>query len=56
MVILCSADDQRWVYIEAADGSGSGWMKAGGEYGMECFVGDEPMFSWDVFDGLLFAD
>ncbi len=56
MVILCAADDQRWVYIEAADESGAGWMKAGGKYGMECFVGDEPMFSWDVFDGLLFAD
>ncbi len=55
-VILCATDDYQWVYIQAADGSGSGWMQVSGEYGMECIVGDERLFSWDVFDGLPFAD
>lgn len=55
-VILCATDDVEWVYIEALDGSEAGWMKTGGEFGMECYVGEKTMPSYDVFEGLLFAD
>lgn len=55
-VVLCASDDVEWVYIQSAHSSAGGWMKVGGEFGMDCVVGDQLMDPWDVFDGLLFAD
>ena len=55
-VILCATDDVEWVYIQSIEDGEAGWMRAGGEYGMECLVADQWMDSWDVFEGLLFAD
>lgn len=56
--ILCATDDVEWVCIQMMDGAEpvSGWMRVAGEYGYECVVGDELLYSYDVFDGLMFAD
>lgn len=55
-VILCATDDAAWVYVQSVESGAAGWMRAGGETGMECLVNGEWMFSWDVFEGLVFAD
>lgn len=55
-VILCGSDDVEWVYIQSIDGVEKGWMQLDRETGFECIVGDQKLFSSDVFEGLLFAD
>ena len=55
-VILCASDDVEWVYIESLETESAGWMQVNREMGFECIVGEELLFSDNVFDGLLFAD
>lgn len=55
-VILCATDDVEWVYVKSRDGFAGGWMRLTGDYGYECVVGEESMASYEVFDGLIFAD
>ena len=55
-VVLCATDDVEWVYIQTVEGFASGWMRLAESYGYECVVDDEIMASYDLFDGLIFAD
>lgn len=55
-VVLCATDDKEWVYITSLETNTSGWLQINRHNSYECFVGKEVLGSYDVFDGLLFAD
>lgn len=54
--VLIATDDKEWVLIRSLDGSEEGWMQIDKENSLTCYVGEEKLDSYEVFDGLLFAD
>lgn len=54
--IICASDDVGWIYIQAIDSLECGWVKVTGDSKCDCIVGNEILSSYDVFDGLIFAD
>lgn len=54
-VCIVATDDIEWIYIVSSDGCEAGWLCLNAD-DFGCTLDGETVFTYDIFDGLLYAD